>query len=479
MRRPRLLLGAATLAFAAGFSALAVLQHRALSTGRFDLGNMTQAIWSTAHGRPLEITDLSGQQISRLGAHFDPILAVLAPVWWIWPDPSLLLVAQAAGVAAGAPAVFLLARKHLRSEPAGLAFALVYLLYPPVQWLVVDDFHPVAFATPLLLWGFWFLDEHRLWAFACVAAAACMTKEHIGFVVAAIGLWYAFARGRRQAGLTIAAAGALVGVVATGVVVPHFAPGEGSPFAGRYAAVGGSPGGILETAATEPGTIVSEVGTARDGRYAGELLWPLGGLSLLAPGAALTATPELAANLLSSTRTQTSIHFHYTAGAIPGLIVSAVLGAAWLVRRRPAARRWLLSGVVLLGVAANVRLAPIPAWRFVPGGESLSARDAHVTPHGRVAREALALVPEDAVVSATNSLGAHLSERRRILSFPRRAGAGWIVADETKPSHLDRVSAPELNAAAVRRIRADPRWRLIFSRDGILVFRRVDRSSQS
>ena len=73
MRRPRLLLGAATLAFAAGFSALAVLQHRAFSTGRFDLGNMTQAIWSTAHGRPLEITDLSGTLALEqgIGRHSD------------------------------------------------------------------------------------------------------------------------------------------------------------------------------------------------------------------------------------------------------------------------------------------------------------------------------------------------------------------------------------------------------------------------
>ena len=84
----RVLLWAAIAAYAAGFSALSILRHRAFSTGRFDLGNMVQAVWSTAHGHPLQITSLRGDQISRLGAHFDPVLAVFAPLWLVWPSPS-------------------------------------------------------------------------------------------------------------------------------------------------------------------------------------------------------------------------------------------------------------------------------------------------------------------------------------------------------------------------------------------------------
>ena len=187
MTRARGLLWVCVVAFAGGFALLGVLRQRAFATGRFDLGNMTQAVWSTAHGRFLETTDLSGEQISRLGAHFDPILAAFAPLWWLWPDPSLLVVAQAVAVAIGAPAAFKLARRHLDSEAAGVAFAVAYLAYPPVQWLVVNEFHPVALAAPLLLWGFWFLEDDRLVAFAAVAGVACLTKdEPLDEIVAAI-----------------------------------------------------------------------------------------------------------------------------------------------------------------------------------------------------------------------------------------------------------------------------------------------------
>ena len=49
---------------------------------------MVQAVWSTAHGHPLQVTNLRGDQVSRLGAHVDPILVVFAPLWWLWPSPS-------------------------------------------------------------------------------------------------------------------------------------------------------------------------------------------------------------------------------------------------------------------------------------------------------------------------------------------------------------------------------------------------------
>ena len=187
--RPVVVLWAAVAAFAAGFASLSILRHLAFSTGRFDLGNMTQAVWSTAHGDVLSVTDLQGEQISRLGAHFDPILAAFAPLWWLWPDPTMLLTAQAAAIALGAWPVFLLAQKHLGSDWAGLGFGLAYLLYPSTQWLALNEFHAVALATPLLLFAFWFLDEDRLVAFSIVAALACLTKEHIPLAVAALGVW--------------------------------------------------------------------------------------------------------------------------------------------------------------------------------------------------------------------------------------------------------------------------------------------------
>ena len=459
-------LWAAIGAFAAGFSALAVLRHEAFNAGRFDLGNMTQVVWSTAHGDPLRMTDLQGEQISRLAAHTDVLLAAFAPLWFVWPDPSLLLVVQALVVALGALPVFWLARKHLGSPRAALGFALAYLLYPPVQWLVLDDFHAVAFACPLLLFGFWYLDEDRLGAFAMVAGLAVLTKEEVGFAVAALGLWYALARGRRRPGLLIAAAGTAVSLLAILVVMPAFSDGE-SDFYRRYAEVGGSPGGIAESVLTDPLHVVQVAFDGRGLGYLLRLLLPFG-LVLLAPLTLVVALPELAINLLSSTPTQTSIHFHYTAAIIPALAAGSVFGAARIVRRRPGLATPLAGLSVVLALLSGWWLGPLP----YPGGEDLAADAWRIEPHDRIATRALELIPPDATVSASNALGAHLSERKRILSFPYRQDADWAVVDEQRPSYADRAVAPVEAAAAVAWLRRDPSWRLVFEEDGVLVFRR-------
>jgi uncharacterized membrane protein len=255
---------AACAAYAAGFAALSVLRHQAFMTGRFDLGNMVQAVWWTAHGHPLRMTNLHGQQISRLAAHVDPVLALFGPLWWVWPSPDLLLVTQALAVAAGAWPVFLLARKHLGSPRAGLGFALAYLLYPATGWLTLNEFHPVALATPLLIYAFWYLDNDRLVAFALCAVAAAACKEEIALVAAGFGVWYAIDRRRWLAGTAIAGLGLAWSAIAIAVVIPHFhATGE-SDFYGRYSEVGGSAGGIVKTAFTHPLRIVDAAITARD-----------------------------------------------------------------------------------------------------------------------------------------------------------------------------------------------------------------------
>ena len=275
-------------------------------------------MWSTAHGDFLSVTGLTGRQISRLGAHFDPIVAAFAPLWWLWPDPRSSSSSQAVAVATGAVPVYLLGRRHLGSEWAAAGFALAYLLHPATQWLVLDDFHPVALATPLLLWAFWFLDSDRLLPFA-VTAGARVPDEGADR-----------ARRRRDGPLVRAPARAAPGGPRDRRRRHRSSRSSRSPSSSRTSPPAAAPRSRAATrpsAGRRPGSSrppsptparsSPRRATGRDLAYLLDLLLPLLGLPLLAPLAALTAAPSSLLNLLSDTRTQTSIHFHYTAGAIP------------------------------------------------------------------------------------------------------------------------------------------------------------------
>jgi uncharacterized membrane protein len=444
---------AGVTAFVVLFVFATVAHYSVFEMSRLDLGDTVQAIWSTLHGRLLDTTTEGGLQASRLGSHVDPFLLVFAPLFWIWPSPLPLLVVQVLAVASGALPVFWLARKHLDSSRAAAHFAFAYLLYPATQFNALtlgSGFHSVSFALPLLLYAIWFLDENRLFAFSVVALLACTTKEEIPLAVGCLGIWYAVRSGRRLFGLSVFAAGLGITLFNFLWVIPHFAPGGVNPFAGRYAAVGGTPRGMVHKLFTDPAAFVHAVASGHKALYLVLLLVPFFGFWLLEPLLILGAVPDLAINLLSSDGHQTSLVFQYTAGVVPFVFAASIFGVA---RFRGQANRlslWVLVGTAVLAAYSPLLMlgADVPAV-----GSPLVSAKAH----------ALGLVPRDAPVSASNQLGGYLSERRHIFEFPVTRHARWTVLDindSTEGGKYKRV---------VRRYEADRAWRIVYSSHGIVV----------
>src|SRR5262249_40018959 len=164
--------------------------------GRYDLGNMVQAVWTTAHGHPLETTNEgTGEQMVRLGSHVDPILAALTPLWMVAPTALTLIAIQVVAVASGALPLFWLARRELGSEKVAGVLAIGYLANPWVAWTAVDAFHPVTLAIPLFLFCVWFLVSGPLVPFAICAVLAMACGELLGLGVAGLGIWYALPPG--------------------------------------------------------------------------------------------------------------------------------------------------------------------------------------------------------------------------------------------------------------------------------------------
>jgi uncharacterized membrane protein len=444
--------------------------------GRYDLGNMVQAVWSTTQGRPLETTFGTGEQVARLAGHADPILVLLAPFWMLAPSPLTLASVQIAACALGALPVFWLARRHLGSETAAGLLALSYLSYPWVAWTALDAMHPVTLAVPLLLYAIWFLDSHRVWAFAACAVLVAASGELMGLPLAGLGLWYWRARGRRRAGLVIAAAGLGWSLIAIKIVVPYFQGGD-SPFYAYYESVGGSPEGVLRTLFTDPAKIVSALVTGVDVAYVVALAVPLALMFLLAPGLAACAVPQLAANGLSSITAAIDPRSHHVSAIVPFLIAGSVLGVA----RLPAARRVQAAAVVLvLCVGSSLALGP---WPGLPARDRLWPDGIPSADNVEALRMAVARIPEGVSVAATNKAGSHLSARRRFYSIPSVENADWVVIDTEDPwvplpprkpirSTWGRKD-PALLERLKMQLERSSNWRRVSATHGVYVFRRV------
>jgi uncharacterized membrane protein len=445
-------------------------RHADFRFASYDLGNMVQAVWSTAHGRPLEETNgYTGEQMIRLGSHVDPILAALAPLWLVWPSPLMLAAVQIAVVALGALPMFWLGRRHLGSERVAALLALAYLAYPWIAWTAVDAFHPVTLAIPLLLFCVWFLDTDRLLFFAVCAGLTMATGELMGIVVASLGVWYALARHRRSAGLLIAIAGTAWTLVALYVIVPAFSGGA-SVFYGLYENVGGTPWGVVRTTFTDPGTVLSAVTRGTDFLYVVLLAAPLAGAFLLAPALAAVALPQLAVNVLADISSTIDPHEHYVAGILPFLFAAIAVG---LGRLSPSGRGRGAVLVLTLSLATTAAVGPWPGTLLgAPNWDPLPSTSVHI----RAVDRAVALVPAGAPVSATNRVGSHLGDRRYYYSVPVIGRAEWIVlesADTWIPQAVSGRSKPATLIGFKKTIEQSPRWLKIFDEDGVLVFRKV------
>ena len=440
--------------------------------GRFDLGNMVQAVWSTTQGRPLESTDnATGEQMIRLGGHVDPFLVLLAPVWKLWPSPLSLALVQIAVVSLGAVPVFWLARRRLESDRLAGILALAYLAYPWVATSAYGAIHPVTFAITFLLFCVWYLETERLVLFAVFALLTMSTGELMGLPVMALGVWFAFAHGRRGAGAAIAGLGFAWTAVALLVVVPHYRTND-NQFFGFYDQIGGSPQGVLKMLFTHPGTVLGALVEGNDFAY---LLWlavPLLGLFFLAPGLAAVATPQLLANGLSDFKSMTDPRYHSVAAVIPFLIAATVLGIGKI---SPARRGLAAAGVLVASATISLAVGP---W----------ARVVHATPFGgrpRVAparvealAAAVATLPAGVPVSTSNTVGAHVSDRRDVYTVPNIGRAQWIVVDLADPYVVTPDSPilsfhPKVPRAFAAELERDPGWTKVRSEAGVLVFRRA------
>jgi uncharacterized membrane protein len=469
-----LLVWGAMAAWSLGFFATVRTAYATFQLPRYDLGNMVQTVWNTAHGHPLEMTHTGGEQAARLASHVDPVLALVTPLWLVAPTPLTLAAVQITACALGALPVFWLGRRHLDSEAAAALLAVAYLVYPWLAWTAVEAFHPVTLAIPLFLFALWFLDSGRLWAFALCAALAASTGELMGLPIAGLGIWYWLARGHRVAGVAIALAGAAWTAVALEVIVPAAAAEGASPFYDRFASVGGSPTGLIETAFTDPAAILSAIFTVDELAYALWLGIPLAGAFLLAPVLAAVALPQLLVNALAESTPTTDPRTHYIAAIVPFLVGASVLGVARLPRehRLPAA-----AFVLALCSALSLLVGQLLT---IPGVKQPGYQAELPATHVEALRAAVATVSDDEPVSTTNRVGAHLSARRYVYAVPVLAGeesARWIVLD-TWDALVAKEGASKLewDPEALRRFRGtvdgSGEWKKVFEEDGVLVFKK-------
>ncbi|MBA3384538.1 MAG: DUF2079 domain-containing protein [Actinobacteria bacterium] len=402
---------ALTIAAAAGMSWAALYRHQRFGSNAYDLGIFDQAVWGYSRFEWIPNTVL--RLPHTMGDHFHPILVVLAPLYWVWDDARVLLVAQAALLAGAGIPIFLWAREKLDGLPA-LAFLGSYLAFWAVLGGSIFDFHELAFAAPIVSAAIYAALTRRTILLWVCAVLGLLTREDVALTFVGLAVFIALVQRRWQLGVALATLGAAWFVVAYKVVIPALAGRDYAHWA--YSRLGADPASALMHVVTNPIDSIRTFLTPRDKQIAlANLFAPWLGLPLLSP-LVLVMLPTLAARFLSDKPSHWAPQgFHYSLMLAPIIAFAAVDTTRRVAERLDGrARTFVPLALALLTVAAGLHFSFV---RIKPLDELH-----RYTPPERVAdiEACLEIVPPDSSVAATSALVPHLTHRRSVFVLDDR-----------------------------------------------------------
>ncbi len=452
------------LAVLAAYIPISVFPYLRDGPQSWDLGIFTEYVKQYAHLRA-PVTDIRGAGVNLLGDHFHPLVAVLAPVFRLFPTPVTLLVAQAVLAAVSVVPVSRAAAATLGTG-AGRAIGAAYGLSWGLQQLVNFDFHEVAFAVPLLACSLSALARGRVRAAALWALPLVLVKEDQGFTVAAIGLIITLAYRRRAAGLLLAGWGITWSVLAIWVIIPHFNARHVYPY---WTAGGGiSPAGGHLTLAGLLSQLVA--GAPVKLPTVALILLPTAFLALRSP-LVLAAAPGILLRFVSTSSSYWETTWHYNATVMPIVFIAAIDAMARIRAARATGKPGGAAGAVERhGPAVMLAICAALAFQF-PLAALWQPQTYAISKHVAAARAAMARVPGGAAVQTDLDLLAPLGARTDTfwLGNSGNPATPYVVFDTAS---TDWQPPPARVLPFVERLNHGVRYRQIYADDGVYVFRR-------
>ena len=486
------------LAYIITFGLLSAQRHLAFESNALDLGNYDQALWNLVNGRGLTLTMLPDISLHRMGLHVEPILYLLAPLYWLWPSPLVLVWIQSFALGVAGWPLYLLARQRLGQKGPAVAIVLAYLLLPATQSINMFDFHAVALSPPLMLTALYFLDRYlassgpkgfwdwgiwrnldsernispplalqkrgetvpppnrgrldgglmfgnsptRLLILTLLFfTLALATKEDIPLHVFMVGLYLTFLLRRWRIGLLLAGLGLFWAGIAFGWIIPAFrVGGEQSAYVNYFPTLGQTPLEIALSPLTQPGEVLAIIFRSENLRAMRMLVLPFGGLNLFGLPIFLLAAPSLAISLLSNNPLQQELEtWHYAAPMLPFISLAAVDG---LYRLGRWGNRWLKHPqIILVGVLVMLSLG----YHILRGYSPLALpfRWPQVTAHHQLGHDIAQSIPQNVRIKSQAELAPHVSQRETLRIWRGRYNQRdkYVFVDISHPRFVNQDNA--------------------------------------
>lgn len=183
------------------YAFMSVHIHNKFMTFGLDLGTFDEAIWKISR---FQFPYSSSGCNWLLEDHFQIIFYFLAPLYWIWSDVRIILIAQSIAMVFAGYFIYEVGKKITKSTVFSFGVVFSYLFFIGTQFSILNEVHQITFA-PIFLSLLYLSLEQKNWkrVLFCLFFLFII-KEDVALLIGAIGLGMLFKKGYRRAGLLVA-----------------------------------------------------------------------------------------------------------------------------------------------------------------------------------------------------------------------------------------------------------------------------------
>ncbi len=363
-----------------------IFRYNDFDFGKFDLGNMSQMLWTTLHGHFMYLTDYFGTNLPRWSmSHVDPILLLFLPLFAIYQHPLVLVFSQFILVILGAVVVYKIAELELDSKIAAFLISAAYLLNPSIGYLnATTGFHGVTVVVPFFLTAFYVFEKMyreknfskgRMILFWLMLVLTMSGKEQLPLYVILYGIFVMFFRSidapkfkfdfdwfkkfislkTSKIALSMIGVGIVWFVVAFLIIIPAYSKqrvdgfqkfaatlqidpnsvrnvDEENYFLGRYSDFGNSYSEVLITMVTNPKMVIKVLFSGDRIENLQRIFEPVGYMAILSPLTLIIASPDIFINFLTTVDGvgTSEITNHRVSMILPIVFISTIYGISFL-----------------------------------------------------------------------------------------------------------------------------------------------------
>lgn len=378
--------------------------------GDWDLAIYNQVFRGLSLGRPF----MSLVEVPFLGIHAELTMLLLLPIYSIFSHPLTLLVVQTCFLALAAIPLFLIARTIL-NEFWAVILVLLYLFYPALAYINLNEFHPESLLPFIQFFLFFFFLKNDFKKFVIFMFLLLFAKENMSLILIMFGFYALIKRREKKWAILPILAGSLWFFVYLKILMPSLNKGK-VEFYSLYAHLGNGLTEITRSILLHPVKIIRILLRPDRLEYMFKLFSSLSFLPLFSPLILLIVLPNFLQHLLSARLTEVDIRYYYPAESLAFIFIAAVFGLRSFLSFKfvRVFKNFYSCGVIIISILIIIQLYPFDIVLNRLNPDKIDRRSAAVK------ESFVKMIPDNAVVISTFEFLPKLSRvTDRLYSFHR------------------------------------------------------------